>query len=732
MNRRRALVLAVALLALVRPTTAQERQLTIDDIFDPARKIDFNGVTPQFSWLPDGRGYLSVNDPRRGNLAAYRKVDVKTGRDEPFVDAARLERAFAGIAGVSPARAKEIAASTDVTFNAGYTAAVVSTDDDLYYVDLGATRATRLTSSPSPETDVSFSPDGRLVSFVRDNDLYVADVATATERRLTTGGGPNQLNGRLDWVYEEEIYGRGQTGAYWWSPDSTMLAYLSLDETPVPAFVIPDDTIQDQNVEHTRYPQSGDPNPLVRLGTVAATGGATHWVDLGAYRPSDLLVVRVGWSPDSKRVLYQTQDRVQSWLELLSADPDTGKPTRVLREETKYWVDPNGMPEWLPDGTFLWLSERTGFRHVYRYGADGKLLGPVSSGEWDVRSLYGAAEGWVYFSASEHSPIANHVYRIRLDGTGMARLTDTEGDHSASFDPKFTSFIDTSSSISTPNQSSLRDSSGKTVRVVEANRVAAFSQFKLGTPEFVTVPTRDGFQMEALMIKPPGFDPSKKYPVLSYTYAGPGAQSVRNAWGRQTYMWHQMIAQRGYIIWICDNRQASNKGVRTSWTSFRNMGEPELRDLEDGVSWLKKQPYVDGERIGLWGWSYGGFMTSFALTHSTSFKIGIAGAPVTDWRNYDSVYTERYMGLPGENPEGYDRNSVVKAAANLHGKLLLIHGAIDDNVHLQNSIQLIDALQKAGKQFQFMIYPKSRHGVTDPMRLKHLRTTMAEFIFNNL
>jgi dipeptidyl-peptidase-4 len=470
----------------------------------------------------------------------------------------------------------------------------------------------------------------------------------------------------------------------------------------------------------------------VRLGAVAATGGATRWVDLTAYDPNDTLVVRVGWSPDAKRLVYEVQNRVQSWLDLLAADPETGKPAKLFREETKYWVDPTGLPSWLADGSFLWQSDRTGWRHLYHYAADARLLGPVTSGEWDERDLIGATAGWVYFSAAEHSPIADHIYRVRLDGSGLERLTDAEGNHSAEFNPQFTQFVDEWSNATTPPQTRLRDASGRVVRTIEQNPVAALASYRLGTVEFLKVPAGDGFSMEAMMIKPPGFDPSKRYPVMAYTYAGPGAQSARDTWGRQTYMWHQMIAEHGYIIWICDNRQASAKGVRSQWTSFHNFGEPELQDLEDGVAWLRRQPYVDASRIGIWGWSFGGFMTTFALTHSESFKIGIAGAPVTDWRNYDSIYTERYMGLPGTNPDGYDRSSVVKAAAHLHGKLLLIHGATDDNVHMQNSVQLIDALEKAGKPFEFMLYPQSRHGVTNPLRVKHLRATMAEFIFSNL
>jgi dipeptidyl-peptidase-4 len=270
------------------------------------------------------------------------------------------------------------------------------------------------------------------------------------------------------------------------------------------------------------------------------------------------------------------------------------------------------------------------------------------------------------------------------------------------------------------------------VRVIEENEVEVLSEYKLSRPEFLQVETRDGFVMEAMMIKPPDFDSSKKYPVMSYTYSGPHAQSVRNRFGGTTLMWHQMLAQKGYIIWICDNRTSSGKGVQSTWKAYKRLGELELQDLEDGLNWLKSQPYVDGARIGLWGWSYGGFMTSYALTHSKSFKIGIAGAPVTDWRLYDSIYTERYMAMPQNNPDGYKETSAVEAAADLHGKILLIHGTIDDNVHMQNTIRFVEELQKAGKDFQLMVYPKSRHGVRNPNQVLHLRTMMTNFILDNL
>ena len=386
-------------------------------------------------------------------------------------------------------------------------------------------------------------------------------------------------------------------------------------------------------------------------------------------------------------------------------------------------------------GRVVHMDERTyGWKHLYHYSTDCKLIRPITSGKWEVRSLHGIDEAgsWAYFSGTQRSPIGVDAYRVKLDGTGLERLTEAPGTHQVSFDPAFRYFTDVWSDINTPSQMRLYTTDGKLVRVIEENRVEALRQFKLAKPEFVQVKTRDGFVMEAMLIKPPDFDRTKKYPVFSHTYGGPHAPQVRNAWGGTTFMWHQLLAQKGYVVWICDNRSASGKGMESAFAAYKKLGVTELQDIEDGIRWLKQQEWVDGTRIGLNGWSYGGFMTAYALTHSTLFKAGIAGAPVTDWRLYDSIYTERYMGTPQNNPEGYDKTSVLKAAKNLHGNLLLIHGAIDDNVHMQNSIQFVYELEKSGKQFEFMIYPKSRHGVSDPALVKHMRELMLRFILKNL
>jgi dipeptidyl-peptidase-4 len=725
------------LLLLITPsvsTQAQQKLLTIDDIFDPVKRVNFSGSVPTTRWLKDGTHYLQTNDPARTVMPRLQRVDAVTGEAVPLFDAALMEAAFKAQPGISATQARQIASRNTYQLNPAENAVLVNFANDLFYYQLGSDKAVRLTNTAEEEVGDKFSPDGRLVSFVRENNIFVLDLETNRERRLTTDGAPKILNGRLDWVYQEELYGRGNFDAYWWNADSTMIAFLHLDERPVPEFTVVDHIPYDQIVEVNTYPKAGDPNPIVTLGVVNAAGGPTRWVDTFKYQPTDLLIPRVTWTPDGRKVVYQAQNREQTFLDLNFADARDGKSTTIIHDTTKAWVEVIDNPRWLKDGTFLWFSERSGWKHLYHYAPDGKLLHQVTDGKWEARTLAGIDEtnGWVYFTGTEHSHIAPQAYRVKLDGTGLARLTSSEGSHRIDCNSNCGYFTDVWSDINTPSQVRLYTGEGKLVRVIDENRVDALAEYKLGKAELLQVKTRDGFPMEAMLIKPPDFDPTKKYPVLEFTYSGVHSPQVRNIWGGSAYLWHQLLAQKGYLIWICDNRTASGKGVESAWLAYKNFGESELRDLEDGLTWLKSQPYVDGSRIGLWGWSYGGFMTSYAMTHSQSFKMGMAGGTVADWRDYDSVFTERVMLMPQHNFDGYRKSSPVNNAKGLHGKLLLIHGAMDDNVHMSNTIQFVYELQKAGKQFQLMLYPKSRHGVVDPLLVKHWRTLMMEYVLENL
>jgi dipeptidyl-peptidase 4 len=707
------------------------KEITIENIFDPKHRVAFSGALQSgFVWLDD-KTFTWPRTNEKGDVVEQAVIDTETGKKRVLFDAAKLEGAAKKIAGVSAEEAKRLTTGRNWNFSPNKKSVILTIGEDLYLYAFDADSVTRLTSAPGKEEEADFSPDGRFVSFVRDNDLYVVDVASQRELRLTTDGSENTLNGILDWVYQEEVYGRGNFRAYWWSPDSSRLAFMKLDERPVNRFAVVDHIPYRQTVESELYPKAGDPNPVARLFTVNASGGTPKEVSTESYTSADFLIVSVEWSASNK-LTYQIQDREQTWLDLNILDG--AAPKRLIRETTKAWVEPSGNPEWLKDGSFLWLSERSGFKHLYHYAADGTLKKQVTNGPWEVRTLHGvdAANDWIYWSGTERSILGTDVYRVRLDGSGLQRLSETLGTHSANFNPSRTLYVDSWSDVQTPTQISLVRNDGTRVRVIDANEAPLLREYRTAKPEFLQVKTRDGFVMEAMIIKPPDFDPSKKYPVYQYTYAGPHAPIVRNGWGRSNYLWYQFIANHGIVVWACDNRSASGKGAESAWTSYQRVGEQELKDLEDGVKWLTSQPYIDGSRVMLDGWSFGGFMTSYALTHSKLWKAGIAGGSVVDWRDYDSIYTERIMRMPQNNPDGYKATSPRFAAKDLHGNLLLLHGAIDDNVHVQNTIQFAYELQKAGKQFRMMLYPKSRHGITDPALNTHMRNTMWGFIQENL
>ena len=719
---------AVAALATSLVVAQGQKRLSIDAIYDPPTRTNFSGTPPPaITWI-DESTYLMAT--RGGGRVSWVTVDAASGRESPLFDASRLETALAATPGIGRDAAASAARANNLIFNPTRTGALLTIADDLYFYQFGQGEAVRLTSAAGEEEESTFSPDGSRVAFVRGNNLFAVTVASPHEVALTSDGNADILNGKLDWLYQEEIYGRGRFRGYWWSPDSTRVAFLRLDEHPVPKYTVVDHIPYRPVTEVTPYPKAGDPNPLVRLGIASVTGDEPAWVDLSAYSSAEFLIVNVDWVPDARSLSFQVQDREQTWLDLDVAESGTWRSRTLFRETTRAWVDPTGSPRWLRDGSFLWLSARSGYEHLYHYAADGRQLGQVTSGRWEFRTYYGTDEraGVVYFAAGARTHVDTDIYRVKLDGTGMTRLSRSGGTHRASFNPTFTQYVDYWSDVTTPPQVRLVGLDGRERRVIEANHVRDLAEYRLGKAEFVEIKARDGFPMDALMITPPDFNPSRRYPVYQYIYAGPTTAMARNRWAGSDYLFHQLLAQNGVIVWILDNRSAGGRSAEAQWTVYGNLGEPELRDFEDGVAWLKQQPYVDASRIVLSGWSYGGFMTAYALTHSTSWAGGVVGAPVTDWRDYDTVYTERLMKTPQHNPDGYRRTAPRYAAANVHGRILLMHGEMDDNVHMQNSVQFAYELQRAGKAFEMMLYPRSRHAFSDPRLNTHLRQTMFDFV----
>jgi dipeptidyl-peptidase-4 len=698
-------------------------RLTLEALAHPTLKQTYAGTpATRLEWLPDG---ALLQTQREGDQVTLFRVDPVTWESKPLLEPSRLRTALVA-AGAPEAAAKAALGRANFIWNERRGAFLLYVADDLFLVDLKTAVAKRLAGGKPDEP--TFCPDGTQVAYLRGNDLYRVEVATAKETRLTTGGSETVFNGRLDWVYQEEVYGRGGFRAFWWAPDSKRIAYLSLDETKVPVFTLMDDRVQPQKAVTARYPKAGDPNPIARLGVVDLEG-RTAWMS-EPYSGQETLIVQVGWDPEG-RLLATYQDRIQTWLDLRRYEGSASKA--LIHENGLAWQERLPLPHFLPDGGFLWESGRTGHHHVYRYAKDGRLAGPVTAGDWDVKQVHGvdAKSSRLYFDATERSPIGQDAYCIGLDGKGLIRITEKAGTHRVRFNTTFTAFLDTRSDIHTPPQQGLHDGSGKLRRLIDANPSEKLKALKLGEVRFQQVKARDGFPLESMLVLPPGFDPLKRYPVFQEIYGGPATPTVRDAWSR-SMLWYQFLAQQGIVTWICDNRSASAKGLASAYGIHHDLGAQELRDQLDGHSWLKAQGWADMDRICLDGWSYGGFMVTYALTHSRAWKLGIAGAPVVDWSLYDSIYTERYMGLPSSNKAGYESSSVLKAATNLSGRLLLLHGTLDDNVHPQNSVMLIDALQKAGHPVQIVLLPGSDHVPRAPQHNWARYQAMWDFISKNL
>jgi dipeptidyl-peptidase 4 len=712
--------------------TTAARPLAEDRVMD--RPIDIalvfgSGFPPSFSgsplggltWLDDGEHYLQS---KAGQL---HKVHARTGRSTPFVDASKLEESLKAEPALESV-ANMLSKRGMFTMNPARTGALFTHQEDLYFGSFDGTPAKRLTKSTGAKQHPKFSPDGQFVAFTRAGNLFVVDLPTQTEKALTSDGGGAILNGKADWVYEEEIFNRNEE-AYRWSPDSKHIVFLRLDDAPVNNFTVVNHIPTRLNVEKYAYPKVGDPNPLVKLGIANVEAGDAKFVDLGDYKPEDMLIARIGWLPEGNAAYAYLTNRVQNFIDIVFAPVTGSPPQKVVHETTKAWVDDTGPLHFLPDGSFLFSSDRTGWRHVYRYKPDGTLVNAVTTGDWEVRRVLNvdAAGEWVYFQGTKDSHIGVNGYRAKLDGTAVERLTPEAGTHAVNVNSAATMFVDSNSSFDTPSQVRLRVVDGTLIRTLDTNPVYSREEYRFGRVEQVKVPFADDFVADGLLVYPPDFDPARKYPIWIKTYAGPHSPTVVDSWGGGRVD-DQMLAKLGIVVYHIDPRPASGQGAQSAWTAYKRLGVQELKDLEAAVDWVCAKPWADAKRVGLAGHSYGGYITAYALTHSKKFCAGVSGAPVTDWRLYDSIYTERYMGLPSENKEGYDASSVVKAAKNLHGRLLLLHGLMDDNVHVQNSVQFINELQRADKDFEVMVYPTARHGIGG----RHYQRQILNFICRSL
>jgi dipeptidyl-peptidase-4 len=593
---------------------------------------------------------------------------------------------------------------------------------------VGAGGFKQLTATAEAERDPKLSPDGSRVSFRREHDLYTMEIATGKVARLTQDGSATLLNGELDWVYPEEL---DIDTAYWWSPDGGSLAFLQFDVSREPLYPHADLLGLKARAEPQRYPKAGDPNPDVQLGVVAAGGGRARWMDLGPTR--DTLLARVAWTPDSRSLIVHRLSRVQDRLELIGAEAQSGATRVVLREADPYWINLHDQLRFLKDGKeFLLTSERDGWAHLYRYSIDGKLLAQLTKGEWEVSAVAGVdeARGQVYFASTEQSPLERHLYRVALDGGERRRLTKAAGSHSISMGPSCEYYLDTASSLSSPPRQALHSSDGSELAVLWEYDRKPLEDYEVLPSEIVEVKGSDGTRFFARLMKPAGFRSGQKYPAVVSVYGGPGAQAVRDAWRGLSL--DQVLAHRGFVFWQLDNRGSAGRGHKWESALYRRLGAQELADQKEGVRHLVSMGFVDPARVGIHGSSYGGFMTITALLGAPEvFRAGAAGAPVTDWRHYDTIYTERYLGLPSDNAEGYRLSSPVNFAEKLAGKLLLFHNIEDDNVHFHNTLRMADALQRVGKQFEMMVYPQKSHGITGAAS-RHMQEAVVAFFERTL
>ncbi|MCE2809341.1 MAG: DPP IV N-terminal domain-containing protein [Planctomycetaceae bacterium] len=707
-------------------------RLTMEKLFSSERKVGYNGMpSPLPKWMPHGESYLVRKENR------WMHIDAISGAMHPWETPLKMVEALGKLTEFKDGVATPYGRQIDL-FNESLEQALIEHKQDLYFYDLPSDQAIRLTESPDEKEELfELSPSRRHVAFVKGQNLWVIDCKSKELKQLTHDGGGEILCGKLDWVYQEEVYGRGQFKAYWWNPDGTKIAYLRLDETPVPNFVIDDAIPFAQRIENMRYPKAGQPNPKVELKVADITTGQIQDVPLSINDPEDRLVVRVGWKPGSEdQLVYQIQNRIQSKLDLVLYDLKNASSQTLVHEESDAWVDVIDVPRWLPDGSFVWLSDsQAGRRHLFHVGMDGTKRA-LSSGDWDVKEILSVSDSGkvIWFTGHRSAPTNTDVLRLSLESGAIEDMSGQVGSHRVSVHPTGSYYLDSWSDLSNPAQVWLKDREGKPIRLVSEYRSDRFDYVDTASPELIQIPARDGQKLQGLLYKPTnGFDTSKgSMPVVIYVYAGPSAPTVENSWIHRSDLWHRYLTDQGIAVMLCDNRSALGRGNSDTWKIYRDLGALELRDLEDTVAWLGTQSWADTKRLGIWGWSYGGYFTAYAMTHSKLFRAGIAGAPVTDWRNYDSIYTERYMSTPQLNPEGYKSSSVVEAAGNLHGRLMLIHGEIDDNVHMTNTLQLAYALQKSGKQFELMVYPKSRHGITDPQQVQHQFHMMTDFWIRNL
>lgn len=731
-----ALIFILIIVTIITTFAQIPEKLTIEWIYSQQRK-QLERV-PDYFWLDDGQAII-YDQSITMESQTYERFDPDSLQRTPVLD---MSEALKSLGNFIEDEDIPVRLPWPIAFDRQGKRAVFTFQNDIYLLDIKTSRFTRVTETVEIDTCVRFSPDGKKISYVYKNDLFVFHIASAQANRLTFDGSKDILNGRLSWVYWEEIFGHYDR-AYWWSHDSRSIAFLQTDESELGTMYFMDFRPQFPRVITQRYPKAGQPNPKVRLGIATLGNPEISWVRINPQMYEYL--IRVNWLPDDGQLLVQTLDRSQTKLDLHLIDRESGKSKFFMQEQDPAWVEIHDDLIFLESRPeFLWTSERSGYNHLYHYKMNGELLQPVTSGDWALFSSGGVSwvsnavmdvdenNGWVYFTALEKSSIERHLYRIRMDGSRMERLSEEDGVHKICFNSDHQYYFDKYSSASHFPVLRLHKSDGELVYSFKKPVEELNKKTDVQLREYFSVPASDGFEMPAYILKPKDFNPQKKYPVIINVYGGPASPKVVDEW-KTALFFDNILVNHGFLVFAVDNRSASGISKALQRTTLKQLwGDVELSDLLDAVKWLKNQSYVDGDRIGIWGISGGGMHTLLAMTRSQEFKAGIAVSPVSDWLYYDTRYTEFAMKTPQQNPEGYEHTSLVKRAENLHGRLLLVHGTYDDNVHIQNSWAFANELISHNIQFDMMIYPMRKHSIKDRMAATHFHTKMLEFWLENL
>ncbi|XMO87353.1 S9 family peptidase [Algibacter sp. AS12] len=707
--------------------TAQSKKITLEDIWkDGAFRTQYMDVLHSMN---NGQQYSVLNFDRATRATSVDIYDYKTLKKEKTL--------------ISSANLEAIPYFTSYTFSSDEQQVILATNEESiyrhsvlghYYVYNIKTASLDLISEDKIQ-EPTFSPDGKKVAFAKENNLYIKDLNTSQITQITFDGEKNKIiNGITDWVYEEEF---AFVRAFDWNADSNKIAYIRFDETDVPEFsmdVYGTGLYQTQQV--FKYPKAGEANSKVSLHIYNINANATQEVKVDkAYQ--DFYIPRIKWTNNPDVLSAQYMNRHQNELDLWMIDASRNTSNLILAEKDKAYVDVTDNLTFLKDNSFIWTSEKDGYNHIYHYNKTGDLINQVTKGNWEVTDYYGYDEkkNTIFYQSVENGSINRDVYSIKLNGRNKNRLTKSEGTNSAAFSADFSFFINTFSSATTPPEYTLNSAaSGNLIKSIKDNDQAAqkLSEYVTSQKEFSTIAV-NGNDLNMWMIKPANFDASKTYPVLMYQYSGPGSQQVANRWNSANDYWFQHLAQEGYIIACVDGRGTGFKGADFKKVTQNELGKYEVEDQIEAAKQLGALPYVDASRIGIWGWSFGGFMSSNCLFKGNDvFKMAIAVAPVSSWRFYDSIYTERYMTTPQENESGYDDNSPINHVDKLKGDFLLVHGSADDNVHLQNTMRLAEALIQADKQFDWAVYPDKNHGIYGGNTRLHLYKKMTNFLHETL